>query len=257
MNFRDAIVVTRGACSGFSLIELMLSVGLSALLLLGLIQIVSAAASSAQLQDNHAQLQENGRRAYLTLTRVIRETGFNPRPWNDEFAPVALGDDTADGITAASDRLSVRSWSDRNCFDNLNPVRDALGKPLFFVRESTFELNSQHSLAHRCRYGPSLSEMDTQIRREGLVPGVESFQVQFGEDLDEDGSINRWVRADRWVDPSLLLGVRIGLLLFSRDPVLEAAPREFQVLEQRVRKQADGKMRAVMQFAVSFRGRNG
>ena len=62
MNFRDAIVVTRGACSGFSLIELMLSVGLSALLLLGLIQIVSAAASSAQLQDNHAQLQENGNR---------------------------------------------------------------------------------------------------------------------------------------------------------------------------------------------------
>jgi type IV pilus assembly protein PilW len=257
VNFSDAISVNRGACHGFSLIELMLAVGLSALLLLGLVQMISAAGSSVRLQDNHAQLQENGRLALSALTRAIRETGFDPRPWTNEFAPVALGDDTRDGVTATSDRLSVRSWSDRNCFDNLNPIRDALDKPVFFIRESTFDLNSQNNLAYRCRYGPSLSEMDTQIRREGLVPGVESFQVQFGEDSDGDGSINRWVRAGRWSDPTLLLGVKIGLLLSSSEPVLEAASGEFEVLDQTLRKRADGKMRSVVQFAVSFRGRSG
>ena len=68
---------------GFTLLELMLALGLSSLLLLGLVQIVSAAGASARLQDNQARLQENARLAITVLSRAVRETGFNPQPWND------------------------------------------------------------------------------------------------------------------------------------------------------------------------------
>jgi type IV pilus assembly protein PilW len=242
---------------GFTLLELMLALGLSALLVLGLVQVVAAAGASARLQDNHARLQENARLAHSVLSRAARETGFSPQPWNGAYPPVALGESTRDAVTARSDRLSVRSWSDVNCFNNRNAVRTADGEPAFYIREWTFELNGQANLAQQCRYGPSLTEMETQIRREGFVPGVEAFQLLYGEDTDGDGSVNRWVPGGRWSDETRLHGIRVGLLFSSEDSVLEPKAREFRVLDSTIRAPADGRMRYLAQYAVTFRGRNG
>jgi type IV pilus assembly protein PilW len=243
--------------SGMTLIELTVAMALTAFLLLGLIQIVSAAGAAVRLQDDQAQIQDRARHAIETLAGAIRQAGFSPKPWNDVYDIPALTGDTLDSVSASSDRLAIRGWSDLNCFDNRNPVEDSDAHPLFYIRESIFDLNGSDNLTHLCRYGPSASELVTQIRRQGLIPGVESFQVLFGEDSNGDGHIDRWVRAGQWADQRQILGARVGLLLAGDATVAEAVVKEYFILESLLAAPADRALRQVIQFSTAIRGRTG
>jgi type IV pilus assembly protein PilW len=240
-----------------ALMELVIALALSALLLIGLVQIAAAAGSSTQLQRNQAQVQENARFAFNTLSRVIRRAGFNPQPWNPQFPPLGLAETSQDHVSANGDRLAVRDWSDLNCFDNPNPDEDASGNPLFYIREFMFDVNTDKSLTHQCRYGPSLTKLTTQVRRQGFINNIESFQVLYGQDSDQDGNIESWVKAGDWDDIRHVLGLRVGLLLASPDAVVEMVSQRHDVLDATVEKRADGKLRRVSEFTVAVRGRTG
>jgi type IV pilus assembly protein PilW len=242
---------------GMTLLELVITIALSAILILGLIQIASAASSSTRLQRNQAQIQEHVRLAAKTLTTAIRETGFTPEPWNEQYTPLGLAENSLENISKTSDRLTVRSWSELNCFNNRNPEKDSSGNPLFYIRESVFDLNSDNGLTRQCRYGPSMAKLTTQVQRQGFIQGVESFQVLYGQDSDLDGSIDIWVKAGQWSDSRRILGVRFGLLLVSQDAVVEAASKNHIVLDSTHRKRADGKLRRVIQFTAAIKGRTG
>jgi type IV pilus assembly protein PilW len=242
---------------GLTLVELLVTLLLSAFLILGLTQMVSAAGNSFRLQDNQAEVQENGRYALLTLRQLIRQAGFNPQPWNPGFEPQGLTPESADRISTHSDRLVLRSWSNTNCFGNRNPAMDDSGEAAFHIRESLFDLNSSKNLAHTCRYGPTPSEFVTQINHQGLVRNVESFQALFGEDINDDGQVDRWVKGGEWDDQERVLGIRIGLLLSSTDAVLEAAPQLFRILDSEYKATADGRLRRLFLFATTIRGRTG
>ena len=118
-----------------------------------------------------------------------------------------------------------------------------------------FDLTGDKHLAHRCRYGPSLAEMTTQIARQGLVRGIESFQVLYGEDADGDGNIERWVAAREWSDPVHVLGLRIGLLAASEDHPAEPVANEYQVLNVTESRPPDGRLRRAFSIAAAIRGR--
>ena len=251
------MVARRQADTGMTLLELVITMALSAFLILGLIQIASAASSSTRLQRNQAQILEHARLAVNTLTGAIRQTGFNPEPWSGQYAPMGLAENSLDNVSTSSDRLALRSWSDLNCFNNLNPDRDTSGKPLFYIREFVFDLNSDNGLTQQCRYGPSLTGLTTQVRRQGFIQGVESFQVLYGQDSDGDGSIEAWVKAGRWIDPQHILGVRFGLLLASQEAVTEAVSKNYAVLDSTASKRADGKMRRLVVFTAAIKGRTG
>jgi type II secretory pathway pseudopilin PulG len=242
---------------GFSLVELLLVLALAALLILGLVQIVAAASAAGSLQRNQAQLQEHARLATSLLTRAIHRAGYQPQPWNHAFDPAALTDENRDGVTPASDRLAIRDWSDLNCFEQRNPNLDAAGRPLFYIREAVFDLAANHHLTRLCRYGPSAGELTIQVRRQGMVPDVESFQVLYGEDVDRDGGIDRWVHAGQWGEARQVLGVQIGLLLASGESVSEHDPSAapIQVLDTTSMPPTDGKLRQVVEFSVAIRGR--
>jgi type IV pilus assembly protein PilW len=238
-----------------ALLELVIALALSALLVLGLVQIAAAASASTQLQRNQAQLQENARLVFNTLSRVVHRAGFNPQPWNPQFPALGVADISLDSVSTAGDRLAVRDWSDLNCFDNRNPVEDASGNPIFFIRESVFDINTDKSLTHQCRYGPSLTEMTTQIRRQGFINDIESFQVLYGQDSDRDGDIESWVRAGEWDDIRHIPGLRVGVLLASPDGVVEKVPQSYTVLDSTVDRPADGKLRRVSEFTSFIGGR--
>lgn len=248
---------TRRTAYGFTLVELILVMTLTALLITGLVQIASAASSSTLLQRNQAQIQENARLAINQLSAVIRQAGFNPRPWDEDFQPLGLSEYSLDQLTVSSDRLVILGWSDTNCFNNLNDKLNDSGEPAFFIREFQFDLNGSKGLTQQCRYGPSPGSLVTQIRRQGLVQGVESFQVLFGDDPGLDGSIDTWVRAGNWSNPQNIRGVRVGLLLVGEDPVTEGKPVVLSILDSIVRKRADGHLRRVVQFTNAFRGQTG
>jgi type IV pilus assembly protein PilW len=241
---------------GLSLAELLLAALISVFLIIGLVQIVTAARSSFRLQENEAEVQENGRHAVAILSALIRQAGFRPEPWNESFDSPSLLAETQDRISSRSDRLALRSWSNLNCFDNRNPVEDGSGEPVFYVRESVFDLNDRHDLTHTCRYGPTATELVTQIRREGFVRNVESFQAIYGEDSDNDGNIDRWVRGGEWLAEGQVLGVRLGLLMGSTEVVTEQAALNFSILDLEYSSSADGRLHRLFEFTSAIRGRN-
>jgi type IV pilus assembly protein PilW len=61
---------------GFSLIELMVALALSAILLLGMFQIFSSNQQAFSLQNGVARMQENGRIAMEIMTKNMRSVGF-------------------------------------------------------------------------------------------------------------------------------------------------------------------------------------
>lgn len=241
--------------SGFTLLELLLATTLATVLILGLVQIVAAASAAGSLQRNQAQIQDHARFAIGILSRTIREAGFRPEPWNTAYAEEALNERTLDGVTVSGDRLVVRAWSDLNCFDSRNPDVDSAGQPRFYLRETVFDLSGDRSLTRLCRYGPGAADLTTEVKRQGLVPGVESFQTLYGEDTDRDGNIERWVTAGQWSDPQRVLGVRLGLLFASEESVVESLPQHHRVLDTFTSSAADGKLRRVFEFAVAIRSR--
>lgn len=251
-NLTTTRVATR---SGMTLVELLVAVAVAALLILGLVTIASATSAASLLQRNQAQVQDNVRFAMNLVSGAVRQAGYSPEPWDDHFGRDAVTAESVDGGPGASDRLALRGWSDRNCFENLNPDRDAGGQPLYYLRESVFDLTGDRNLAHRCRYGPSPAELITQIPRQGVVPGIESFQVLYGEDADRDGDVERWVKAGEWSHPDHVLGVRIGMLVTSENAVLEPAAEEYELLGVAVACPPDGKLRRVFEFATAIRGR--
>lgn len=239
---------------GLTLVELLVALALTAFLVLGLVQMVSAATAADALQRNQAQILDRARFALGTLGRAVREAGYRPQPWSDVYEIDMLTDDTLDGASPRGDRLAVRAWSDRNCFDNRNPDTDGDGRPLFYLRESVFEPLAAGGLAHSCRYGPDAASLTTQIRRQGLVEGVESLQVLFGEDSDADGNIDTWVPAGHWADDRRVLGVRVGLLLAGEDAVTGAGVVDRTILGEPWRTAGDGRLRAVFESAFAIRG---
>jgi len=242
---------------GFTLVELLLVLLLSAFLITGMVQIVSAASSSFRLQDNQAEVMENGRHAIATISRRIRQAGFSPKPWNSSYSREGLMAGTADGVTSRSDRLVFRSWSDTNCFDNQNSVTDESGEPAFYLRESLFDLNSNYDLAHTCRYGPDESGLVTQINHQGFVRNADSFQALFGEDTVGDGLVDRWVKAGEWTAADRVLAIRVGLLLHGSDAVVEATRHTYGVLDQPYTPRADGRIRHLFVFTSTIRGNGG
>lgn len=242
---------------GFTLIELMIAMTLTGLLVSGLVQIASAASSSTRLQRNQAQIQESARLAINHLSSVIRQSGFSPRPWDENYPRLGLSDNSLDQLTVSGDRLVISGWSDVNCFNNLNTQLDSFGQPAFHIREFQFDLNNSNGLTQQCRYGPSPGSLVTQIRRQGLIQGIEAFQLLYGDDPDRDGSIEAWVKAGNWSDPQNVLGLRVGLLLASEEAVTERAPMTFTILDSIARKRADGRLRRVVQFTSAVRGNTG
>ena len=247
----------RSTAAGMTLMELLIAMALTSLLLLGLVQVVAAAGSAARFQNNQGQLAENSRYAIELLRGTVRQAVFSPLPWDDGADTPGITESTMDAAAHGSDRLVIRSWSDLNCFNNRNPVQNAEGAPRFFLRESTFDLTGSKNLAHGCKYGPSADDMTTQIQRQGIISGVDSFQLLFGEDADGDGDIERWVKAGQWLDRDHILAVRVGILLASEEAVAEHGAAEYMVLDTQFRPRARGKLMRLVQFTTAIKGKTG
>jgi hypothetical protein len=225
---------------------------MASFLMLGLVQMAAATSRGLKLIESLSESQQGGRFAIDQMRDVVMAAGFDPEPWARETALPGLAEGSADGSASGSDVLAIRQLSDRNCYGNLNPVSDESGRPDFFMRESTFEHSTSGNLAHSCDFGPEGGTLVRQINRQGLVRGLESFQVLYVEDSDGDRRADRRVRAGQWGAPEQVLGVQIGLLLATEDPVGPEAPAAFTVLDQAVAPPEDGYLRRVWTTTIPF-----
>ncbi|WP_354696185.1 prepilin-type N-terminal cleavage/methylation domain-containing protein [Elongatibacter sediminis] len=246
-----------GTCQmerGFSLVELMVAATIGAMLLAGLVQVAAGARSSFRQQEAIGELQERARFTAARLNGILRQAGFSAQPWSASESPDAVGAWGEDGVRAHGDRVRLRTWSDRNCFGELNPFSGPSGLPAFHLKETVLELNASGNVALTCRYGPDPDHLTTQINRQGVIPGAESVQALFAEDSDGDGAADRWMRGGGWTDPALIVGVQLAVLLASREVVAPIATVSHNVLDHVVTTR-DGRLRRVVTVAQAFRGR--
>ena len=237
---------------GFTLIELMIALGIASFLITAVTQLVVATGTSYRLQQNLGALQENARFALNTMQREIEAAGYRQQPW-DSSNDRAI--DSVASVSKFADSISVRRWSNRNCFDNPNPDLDTSGRPKFYLRETTFTLSSSKNLAQNCRYGPDPSLLTTQINNLGLVENAEALQALYAEDSDSDGNADRWVTAGQWQDESNVKAVRLAILLSTPDSVSSIDKSSIQVLDTSITPPGDGRIRRVFESTFTIKGR--
>jgi type IV pilus assembly protein PilW len=264
--------------AGFSLIELMIAMGLGLFMLAGIIQVTVGSRQAFDVIHAQSITQESGRFAMSFISRSLRAAGYlNPGDITDidgdeyaervvnligqedywsgqngfvEGAVINGADSTASTLTDADTALD--SFTFRMEGDANNPILDCAGvqidsTPETFTRIS-FYVDTNDQL--RCDVAGASSIV--------LVSGVEDMQVLYGVgDEDERNRVTRYLTATQMTnaDWPFVVTVQIGLMTVSDNTPLSATGRAFTLLDKNisVSATADGRARQVFTQTISVR----
>jgi type IV pilus assembly protein PilW len=211
--------------SGLTLIELMIAITLGLLILLVATGLLLSVKAAYIAQDQIEQIQETGRYATQVLARAIRQAGYEYRDAEQngfavaaELSPYVVGLDamslkkngaalspaTSGDVVNGSDVLALRFFGDGkeddvegtilNCAGLVVPAatehddpEQARGWSIFFVAK-----DSSGEPELRCKYQTKSGGWNA----DAIVRGVESFQVLYGVDIQNDGAPDQFMNAD-------------------------------------------------------------
>ena len=208
---------------GLTMIELLIAMTLGLFIVLSATGLLLSSKAGYIVQDQTAHVQETGRYAMEVLSRAIRQAGHENLSDEDSLVTSATevsanvigmdavtlrkntaGLDAADskGAVNGSDVLALRFFGDETGEGDgtiLNCAGLAVASPaanesaehgrgwsIFFVAD---DAGGEPEL--RCKY-----KTKTGWNADAIARGVESFQVLYGVDADDDGLPDRFVNAD-------------------------------------------------------------
>lgn len=198
---------------GFTIVELLIAGLLGIILIAGVIQLFVGSNANYTLQDELADIQEDGRFAMIFLENEIQRGG-----WIDDFnarVPPAvdlnLSLDAASDSVAVSYKVPVDGVSNVDC--NGSNVADGYVTNTFLVGgDSGEELmclgNGAGAVA------------------QPLINGVKNFQVLYGVESNAtcpDGAVNQYMTRDQVLAGGsnlVIVSVRVALLIASEEDVL-------------------------------------
>ena len=211
---------------GFSLTELMVAVVIGLVITIVVSQVFLGNKDAFRTQDDASRIAENARFLQLVLNRTVRNTGYaywNPNS-GQQFKSAWTGKTQLAGQNATgpggSDEVTVSFYGSSQtaggaqdgtvltCHgvgvsDN-TAIQPAINK--FYVATGG---DGRPALFCRSDYN------GTVVNRE-LVPGVESFQILYGEDKSADYVPERWVPAGTsGLDMTKVVALRFGIVLSS------------------------------------------
>ena len=103
---------------------------------------------------------------------------------------------------------------------------------------------------------PSLWRRAGGAPAEEVVEGIESMQVLYGEDTNNDRQVDTYVKANSVSDWTAVLSIRVGLLLRSVDEFGGATDnRTYRVLDATIGPAADRRQRLVLTTTATLRNR--
>lgn len=208
--------------NGVTIVELMLSIAIGMLVILAGITLLLSARTAYLFQDDATRVQDTGRYALEVLARAIRQSAYENR--DDKAAAVVAADALSPsirGFDAASlknqtDDLSLPSSESVNGSDVLTirffgagggthgdgTVVNCAGFGVPAVASpAAAEAGRGWNIFHVAKDAGGEPELHCKYRGENgwmsqaVARGVESFQVLYGIDLDDDGVPNRFMRA--------------------------------------------------------------
>ena len=208
---------------GFSLTELMIAVVVGLILTIVVSQVFLGNKDAFRTQDDASRSAENARFLQMVLNRTIRNAGYtywNPNAGN-QFKSAWTGKTQLAGTNgAANDDVTVAFYGSSKiaggaedgtvltCHgvgvsDN-TAIQPATNK--FYIANGG---DGRNALFCESNY-------NGVQKIEELVPGVESFQILYGEDKSADYVPDRWVPAGAvGLDMTKVVAVRIGVVLSS------------------------------------------
>jgi type IV pilus assembly protein PilW len=196
---------------GVSLVELMIACAIGLFIILAAIGLLLVSRQTYLVSDEQIAVQEAGHYALAILARSARQASWQEYPKDSSSAAAAMSagivgldakslrmtsehiENPIAPVSHGSDVLAIR-FSGANDGSMLNCAGFAVseakeglqGWSIFFVAG---ERNTEPEL--RCKYRGKSS-----WRTEGIVRGIESFQVLYGIDTDADGLPNQFLNAD-------------------------------------------------------------
>jgi type IV pilus assembly protein PilW len=178
---------------GFTIIELMITLVITTVLILGSVNFLVSARKSNNVQAALSNLNSSGRFGLDQLSRDIRMSGYRDTNWS--FGPLENVLTAVDRISAdGGDTLSIIYEAPRDC---------AFAQPAILNADGVGEINNVYQVV----------DGTLQCNGQAITSGVEEIQIYFGEDTDANEVANRWVApgsAD--LDMARVVSVRIHLL---------------------------------------------
>lgn len=253
---------------GFSLVEMMVALVIGLFVLAGVGSVYITGKRSYQARDGLSLLQENGRTAIRLIEQAVERAGY---PMFAEIQPVvhgkgqlfllrtkagksassALGLElAADGSGIEGDTLTVQyqpvkdaAWEHgEDCVGNESEI-DGRAISSFFVEKETLKCRGSGKAA-----------------AEPLVDNIISMQVEYGEDANSDGFVDKYSRFNDVKAWNNIVAIRIGLLVSSGEDVLDApvnGEQKFMLAGQEVTVTSanDKKLYRVFQTTIPLRNR--
>ncbi len=227
---------------GLSLIEIMISLALGIILLGGTLQLLITSKNSYRLQDGIGSMQENGRYAIHSLRENILVAGY---PGFANIEPfISDGTLTFDG--GKSDQIAIKYKSLPDCLGKIPASSDTVVNVLA-VKKNALECTAM------------VMDDSTQLLVQGetlvLVEDVESMQILYGVDDDDDGVANLYVNTSKISDWNSIVSVRIALLARSREVSGSKETQSYQLLDGAIISHDDGVARKIFTTTVPLRNR--
>lgn len=211
------IAMTPKQTKGFTLIELLVALAIGLLVTLVVLQAYLSGVGTQRAQTDATRAQESSRIAFDLLAHALRQAGYkNPKAPGLGFcdstterlatindpasinptAPTLVGSTVT--IANNSDAVKVRYFGEglsASPFTTDDSIRDCLGNPVApnVLAEDTFFVAADANNNNE----PTLFCYTTNDAARGNVPlvaGIESMQLLYGDDQDNDGILDRYIR---------------------------------------------------------------
>jgi len=172
---------------GFTIIELLITLAITSVLILGSVTFLVSARKSNQVQSALSGLNTSGRFGLEQISRDIRMSGYRSTDWT--VGPLDNVVTATDGNSVdGGDSISLVYEGTRDCAFALAPA--GIVTNVYQVVDGALQCNGQ-----------------------SVTSGVQEIQVYFGEDTNSDDIANRWVSpGTAGLQMDRVVSVRVHLL---------------------------------------------
>jgi len=256
---------------GVSLIELMVSLTIGLVIILGIAQIFSANRETYTAQENLGQLQENGQYAVNFISQHLRKAGYYPNAYSLEGTKVkhelrAFGAippvNGIEGGGSNNDSITLSYYTTgSDCIGNI-PAGGATAGQQFtktslaangalLPPQATAIAINAITIATGASGRPSLFCNNIEVSE-----GVENLQVRYGEDTDNDGFVDRYARLDQVINLANVMIVQVAILAATtREANKNLDTATYDLLGTIIDPVDDGRFRRIYSTTIRLRNR--
>jgi len=213
---------------GFTIIELMVTLAITSILVLGAATFLASAHKANLVQSALSGLGVSGRFGLDQVARDIRMSGYRESNW-------MLG--ALNNVITAIDRLPAIGG------DSLTVLYEG-------VRDCTFALAPGGVVTNTYQVTDGVLECNGQP----ITRGIQEMQVYFGEDTDNNRVANHWLSPGAvGLDMSRVVSVRIHLLVRTNANDISSGPQAYYFDQQLQAAVDDGQIRREYSVTVAMR----